>query len=147
MTRKVPATSSYNPNAVIIVVTLHDKINPPTPEPQFGHHILEKRSFHPIISFAHVQLNRSMSLLPFLLLLHEMCEFIGHQYIIRDQSTRYKGTLCRRNNFWLDLLQSIRQNLLYYFIQHITETNRSKILHLFWPIHLWDEHNCCFIPL
>ena len=78
----------------------HSQFHPLVWQPYFEHNLLKEISFHSIICFANIQLDRHMANLSFPPVSHTMKHLICHYSIVRNQSIRYKSALRVGYDIW-----------------------------------------------
>lgn len=99
-------------------------------------HVLQVVPLHPVVDFAHIQLNGHEALFPFVFSSQKMDNLIGNKDIISDLSPKYKSTLGFRYNRREKKFKPIRYNFGNHLIKYIIKTNRAIIYHTNWLFFL-----------
>lgn len=94
-------------------------------------------SLYPIVCLCHIKLDStrpSLTLLPSKI----VGAFICHKYIIRDQTSRDKGTLLGGNNLIQKHPQSISKHLRAQHVGDIAKRDQHEILKVLWVLDFLD---------
>ena len=93
-------------------------------------HSLQKFPIYSIISLCHINLQSTIKLFPLLPSCKKVKDFMSKENFIRDIPSLNKSILKGSNKRVHERLKTINQQLRDNLVNHITQTNGSKVIHI-----------------